>query len=220
MNFTARSPASILIADENNLFREGLAALLNSLPDFTVVGQADLARRAVDSAIELKPDIVLMDIVFSDGSGIEAIPPILSALPETKVGVLTMSDSDEYLFTALRCGAMGYILKNIPLNALVASVRALVRGEAAISRSQVTRVVGEFYRVRAKRIYSEPVTAPLTRRELEVIRELARGSSNREIADHLTITENTAKRHIHNILKKLGLRRRREIAAYARRQGW
>ena len=205
----------ILIVDGNILFREGLASLLNGLPDFAVVGQVGRVQQALENAIELKPDVILMDVLFPDGSGINAIRPILDILPQTKIVILTMADSDEYLFSALRCGAKGYILQNTPIDTLLASIRALARGEAAISRSHIIRVLDEFSRLNTNGHASELISSTLTKRELEVIKELVLGSSNREIAHHLSITENTVKRHIHSILNKLGFRSRREVAKYA-----
>jgi two-component system NarL family response regulator len=193
--------------------------MLDNLPDFTVVGQAGMVREAIEKAIELKPDVILMDVLFADGSGTDAIMPILARSPQTKIVMLTMFESDELLFSALHHGAKGYLLKNAPFTVLLASIRALVRGEAALSRYHFTRVLEEFSRSRTDGHTSESAASALTVRELEVIKELELGSSNREISNHLSITENTVKRHIHSILKKLGLRNRREVAKYARKQG-
>jgi len=219
MNPSMTPVSSVLIADDHILFREGLAAMLDSLPDFTVAGQAGMVGETVKKACELKPDIILMDVLFTDGSGTEAIKQILAELPQTKIVVLTMFESDDLLFSALHYGAKGYLLKNVPFTVLLTSIRALVRGEAALSRAHFTRVLDEFSRTRTNGHASEPALTALTMRELEVIKELESGASNREIADHLSISENTVKRHIHSILKKLGVRNRREVVKYARAQG-
>jgi two-component system response regulator NreC len=219
MNPPKTRQTSLLIVDDHILFREGLAAMLDGLPDFCVVGQAGSVRSAIEKAMALKPDIILMDVQFSDGSGTDAIKPILASLPRSKIVMLTMYESDELLFSALHHGARGYLLKSVPFSILITSIRALVRGEAALSRSQIGRLLEEFSRLRINGRSSEPVPSALTVREQEVIKELELGATNREIAERLFITENTVKRHIHSILKKLELRSRRDIVKYARKQG-
>jgi DNA-binding NarL/FixJ family response regulator len=218
MNTPKTRVTNVLLIDDHELFREAMAALLNSLPDFSVVGQVGSVNRGVEKAIELRPDIILMDVVFKDGSGIDAIKAILSKIPQVKIVILTMQKPEDYLFPTLHSGAKGYLQKNISFTALLASIRALVRGEAALSRSQMTRVLHEFSRMMVKDYASKSIPSALTMRELEVIKELEFGWSNREIAERLSISENTVKRHVHSILKKLGFRNRREAAKFTRAQ--
>jgi two-component system nitrate/nitrite response regulator NarL len=218
MDPTKSVTTSILIIDADDLFRESLTALLNNLPDFTVIGETGLLRIALESAEELKPDVILMNVHFSDGRGIDAIRPLLAILPQTKIILLSMDDSDDLFLAALCNGASGFLKRNIHSNALIASIRAVVNGEVAISRSHINIVLDAFVRQTTNDDSDEMNSINLTAREYEVIHELELGSSNREIANHLTITENTVKRHIHSILKKLRLRSRREVAIYARKQ--
>ena len=216
MNMSNTDIQRILLIDEHILFREGLASMLNSLPDFAVVGQAGLVCKAIEKAIELKPDIIIMDILCGDGSGADAIKLILAKSPNSKIVILTTHESDELFFAALQNGAKGYLHKDVPFNTLLASIRAMVRGETALSRAQFTRVLDVFARKRLITENGSYLYENLTEREMDVVKDLELGNTNREIADHLSITENTVKRHVHSILKKLGLRNRREVARYAR----
>jgi len=163
--------------------------------------------------------VILMDFSLPDGTGLEATRAILAAEPEIQIIFLTVHDNDERLIAAMRAGAKGYLLKNLSVNKLLASLRALERGEAAISRTMMARILEEF-------ALSTPTAGPaaspligLTSREVEVLRELSDGITNQEIAARLYISENTVKNHIHNILDKLHLRNRREAIEFARKHG-
>lgn len=209
----------ILIVDDHILFREGLAGLLRSQPDTNVVGECGTVQEAIDLALRLKPEVILMDFSLPDGTGLEATRAILAAEPEIQIIFLTVHDNDERLIAAMRAGAKGYLLKNLSVNKLLASLRALERGEAAISRTMMARILEEF-------ALSTPTASPaaspligLTSREVEVLRELSDGITNQEIAARLYISENTVKNHIHNILDKLRLRNRREAIEFARKHG-
>lgn len=204
----------VLLVDDHILFREGLVGLLDSQPDISVVGQAGSVGEAIEMTRNLTPDMVLMDFSLPDGTGLDATQTILSDRPETKIVFLTVHEEDDRLFAAIRSGAQGYLLKNVPVAKLLTFLRGVERGEAAISREMTSRVLNEFARLEPKR--ELPPSDELTTRELEVLGELVKGASNREIADHLVIAENTVKNHIRNILTKLSLKNRREAAEFAR----
>jgi DNA-binding NarL/FixJ family response regulator len=203
----------LVIVDDHVLFREGLAAIIRSEPDIEIVGQAGTVQEAIELARESKPDMILMDFGLPDGTGVDATQAILNAHPACKVIFLTMSEEDEDLFAAIRSGAKGYLLKNMRPSKLVSSLRAVQQGESALSRSMTLRLMEELARTK-KPPRAGDVT--LTRRELEVLQELALGKSNQEIAEKLVISENTVKYHVHSILEKLHLSDRRDVAAYAR----
>lgn len=209
----------ILIVDDHVLFREGLVSLLKSQPDFTIVGEADTAREAIAKTIDLEPELVLLEIHLQNGEGVEAIKTIFTTMPETKIVVLTNQYSEELFCAAIRNGAVGYLLKKLPLSKLVLSLRALEKGEAALSRTMVSRLVHEFQRVGKTKLYDDIDLDVLTPRELEVLRFLSDNASNQEIADYLTIAENTVKVHVHNILEKLSFPNRYQAGRFARRHG-
>lgn len=209
----------ILIVDDHVLFREGLVSLLNSQPDFTIVGEADTAREAIAKTIDLEPELVLLEIHLQNGEGVEAIKTIFTTMPETKIVVLTNHYSEELLCAAIRNGAVGYLLKKLPLSKLVLSLRALEKGEVALSRMMVSRLVHEFQRIGKTKLYYDIDLDILTPRELEVLRFLSGNASNQEIADCLTIAENTVKVHVHNILEKLSFQNRYQAGRFARRHG-
>ena len=203
----------IVIVDDHVLFREGLAAIIRSESDIEIVGQAGTVREAIEIVQGLRPDMVLMDFGLPDGTGADATRAILQEHPDCKVVFLTMSEQDEDLFTAIRSGAKGYLLKNMRPAKLVSSLKSVQQGESAISRAMTLRLMEELARTKEPPRGIEPT---LTRRELEVLRELASGCSNQEIAERLFISENTVKYHVHSILEKLGLTDRRDAALYAR----
>jgi DNA-binding NarL/FixJ family response regulator len=203
----------IVIVDDHVLFREGLAAIIRSEPDIEIVGQAGTVQEAIGLAREIKPDMILMDFGLPDGTGVDATRAILNENPACKIVFLTMSEEDEDLFAAVRSGAKGYLLKNMRPAKLVSSLRSVQKGESALSRSMTLRLMEELARTK-KTPRAGDVT--LTRRELEVLQELALGKSNQEIAEKLVISENTVKYHVHSILEKLHLSDRRDVAAYAR----
>lgn len=206
----------IVIVDDHVLFREGLAAIIRSESDFEIVGQAGTVQEACEMVKGLKPDMVLMDFGLPDGTGADATRAILQEHPDCKIVFLTMSEQDEDLFAAIRSGAKGYLLKNMRPAKLVSSLRAVQQGESAISRAMTLRLMEELARTKEPPRVDGPT---LTRRELEVLHELAAGFSNQEIAEHLFISENTVKYHVHSILEKLGLSDRRDAALYAREHG-
>jgi two-component system, NarL family, nitrate/nitrite response regulator NarL len=204
----------ILVVDDHILFREGLTSLLRSTSYFEVVGSAGSVYEAIQLSRELRPEIILMDFSMPDGTGIDATRVILPELPHCKIVFLTMYESDDKLFEALRAGAKGYLPKNTPSPNLTASLRALSNGEMALSRQLMSRVVDEFSRT----VRSEPNERDFSRlsvREWEVLHELENGASNQEIAQHLCLSENTVKHHIRSILEKLQVPNRREAGLMA-----
>lgn len=210
----------ILIVDDHILFREGLVSLLKIQPDMQVVGEVGTVQDAIDLSINLRPDVILMDFSLPDGTGLDATRAILSSLPHTKILFLTIHDDDERLFTAIRAGAKGYLLKNLSINNLLTSLRAAEKDEAVISRSMMAKILKEFANPKGNN-QNDPGNAlsNLTARELEILSELSTGATNSMIAQRLFISENTVKNHIHNILDKLDVPSRREAIRFAFRNG-
>lgn len=212
-------PMRILIVDNHILFREGLASLLGSQPDFEVVGEAGSVSEAIEKALDLKPDLVLFDLALPDGSGLDLLNTIYPKFPQVRFVLLTMQESSDLLFAAIRAGATGYLLKSTPITKILAALRAIERGEAAIPRAMTSHILDEFRRLDPNHLTNLDSLSTLTTREIEVLEHLGMGASNQEIAANLVITENTVKVHIHNILNKLDLRNRREAGRFARRHG-
>lgn len=209
----------ILLVDDHDLFRAGLSSLFGAQPDLAIVGEAGSVREAVRLTRELQPDLILMDFTLPDGSGLEATQLILREFPETKIVFLTVHEEDERLFAAIRGGAKGYLLKNVPVTVLLERLRGLERNEAAISSTMTSRILEEFSQTLPAQLPDSGALAQLTPRELDVLRELVTDATNREIAERLYITENTVKHHVGNVLSKLNLPNRRAAARFARQQG-
>lgn len=209
----------ILIVDDHVLFRQGLVSLLHSEPDFEICGQAGTVAEAIELARAMHPDMVLMDYSLPDGKGPEAAQSILIDNPKCAVVFLSVNANDEELFAAIRSGAKGYLLKDMPITMLIEKLRAVQGGEVAFSPTLAGRVLAEFARLSPGPGKQHDAFSLLTPRELEVLHEIARGSTNREIADKLFMAENTVKRHVHSILEKLDLPNRRSAANWAREHG-
>lgn len=210
---------NILIVDDHVLFREGLSSMFRSQPDFNVLGEAGSVRDAITLALHLRPDVILMDFSLPDGTGLDATNAILEVHPEAKIVFLTMHEDDERLFAAVRSGAKGYLVKNIPVTQLLESLRGLQLGEAPISRKMTSRILEAFSHLEDSTPNERASLEQLTDREREVLVELAKGGTNREIANRLFISDNTVKNHVHNILEKLGFSNRREAVRFAQKQG-
>lgn len=209
----------ILIVDDHVVMREGLVSLLSLHTDFEVVGEAGTLSDAVEKAREMEPDTVLMDIGLPDGTGVEATRKILAERPETRIVMLTIHDTDEMLLDALRSGARGYLLKNTSATNLIGSLRALSRGEAALSRMMTGRVLTKLAGENHSSQEREAALSQLTARELQILQKISSGDTNKEIAKELVISVNTVKNHVHEILGKLNLKNRREAGLYAVRHG-
>ena len=208
----------IVVADDHEVVRAGFAALLDTQPDFTVLGTACDGGEAVRVCRELRPDVVLMDVRMPSLDGIEATRQLAGADdPGPRVLILTTFDLDEYVFDALRAGASGFLLKDVTAERLFDAVRVIAAGEALLAPAVTRRLISEFTRLRpVSGALPSAVLGTLTPRETEVLRLVAEGMSNPEIARHLVVTEETVKTHVSRILAKLGLRDRTQavVAAY------
>jgi DNA-binding NarL/FixJ family response regulator len=209
----------VLIADDQALFRRGLCVVLGAETGVEVTGEAENGEEAVEKAKELVPDVILMDVRMPRLNGIEAARRIRAEVPATKILMLTVSDDEDDLFEAIKAGANGYLLKEISVEDVAESIRAVAEGESRITPSMASKLLLEFNAM-AKRAHERPqLPGPvLTTREMEVLRLVAKGMSNREIADQLFISENTMKNHVRNILEKLHLHNRMEAVVYAMRE--
>lgn len=208
----------ILLVDDHDLFRKGIARLIDSQPDFEVVGEARDGREAVEQARRLGPDVVLMDIEMPNWNGTEATRRIRSDMPRTNVVMLTVSDDDHNLFAAIRAGATGYLLKSVKPEELFRRLRGVSRGEAAISPLLASRILREFARLDQSAPLPQTIEG-LSPRETEVLGLVTKGLTNKQIGGQLHIAENTVKNHLRNILNKLHLNNRAQAAAYAVRHG-
>jgi DNA-binding NarL/FixJ family response regulator len=212
----------VLIADDHALFRRGLEMVLQGEAGLELVGQASDGQEAVQLAGEVVPDVVLMDIRMPKMTGIESARQMKEVAPSAKIIILTISDEDDDLFEAIRAGASGYLLKDIPLDELADSVRAVHGGQSLINPSMAGKLLTEFATLARRDAEEEPAKhapAPkLTEREMEVLRLVARGMNNRDIAKELFISENTVKNHVRNILEKLQIHSRMEAVMIAVRE--
>jgi DNA-binding NarL/FixJ family response regulator len=211
------APVRVLLADDQALFREALATLLGARPEVAVVGEAGNGAEALDRAAELAPDVVLMDLHMPVLDGVAATRRLKVEQPAVRVIALTTFDDDEDVFAALRAGAVGYLLKDVSSERLVEALLAAVRGESVLQPSVAAKVVARFATlVDEPRTRPQPLVVPLSDRELEVLRLLSEGASNREIAGTLFLAEGTVKNHVTNVLAKLGARDRTQAALRAR----
>ncbi|WP_445526507.1 response regulator [Streptomyces cyslabdanicus] len=210
----------VLIADDQQMVRQGFTVLLNTQPDIEVVGQAVDGLDAVGKAAEVSPDVVLMDIRMPELGGIEATRRITTATPDMRVLVLTTFDLDEYVYEALRAGASGFLLKDASADQLAEAVRVIAAGDALLAPGITRRLIAEFSRLKdAPRAPLKSRIGVLTERETEVLALIAQGLSNAEIARHLVVAEQTVKTHVGRILVKLGLRDRTQAAVFAYESG-
>lgn len=210
----------ILLVDDQVLFREGLRTLLELQPDFEVVGEAAQGEEALRMAVNLNPSVVLMDLRMPVMDGVTATRRLKDSLPQCKVIVLTTFDDDEDVFEGLRAGAVGYLLKDVSSEKLYEAIRSAARGEYFLLPSITAKVMAEFSRMaRPSRLSESDLAVKLSLRELEVLRLVATGASNKEIADTLVIAEGTVKNHLTSILSKLEARDRMQAVLKAREIG-
>lgn len=207
----------VLIADDHPLFRKGMRALLESIPDIEVVGEAENGNEAIELGIEHQPDVVLMDLQMPDGSGLTATRELSRASPNVHILVVTLFEDDESIFAALRAGARGYILKDVDEEEMIRAVRAVGEGQAIFSPPIAMRLMDYFAASRAA--MPEEVFPELTAREREILALIARGETNAAIAEQLTISLKTARNHVSNILNKLQVTDRVQAAIRAREAG-
>jgi len=207
---------SIVITDDHALVRQGIRAFLELQPDLTVIGEADSGEAAVRKAAELIPDIMLMDLVMPGIGGVEATRQVKQASPHTQVIVLTSYHEDEYIFPALRAGALSYVLKDVGPDELAETIRKAARDESVLHPRVAARVVQE---IRGAKRDTPNLFIELSERELEVLRLIADGLTNAAIAEKLVISEKTVKGHVSNILSKLHIFDRTQAAVFAWQQG-
>ncbi|SDH17244.1 DNA-binding response regulator, NarL/FixJ family, contains REC and HTH domains [Sinosporangium album] len=212
-------PVRVLVVDDQRLIREAIASLLGIQPGIAVVGTAGDGRDAVEQAVSLAPDVVLMDVRMPEMDGVAALAALRDRAPGVRVVMLTTFDDEEYVVQALRAGATGYLLKDLPARELAAAVRLAHAGVAQFDPAATARLasaIADRPGARPGTGTSTPPGTSLTSREVDVLRLIARGSTNREIAGRLHLSEGTVKNHISRILTRLGLRDRTQAAVYAR----
>ena len=209
----------VLVAEDDSVLRRTLAELLRLEADFMVVSEVANGQQAVAEAMIVRPDVLLMDIEMPRLNGIEATRQIREKLPQAQVVILTKFGDDENVFSAIKAGALGYLLKDAGLDEIAKVVRSAMHGEGFLSPALVTRVMSEFTRLSQSAIHNRKLFAELSRREIEVLECIAAGMKNMAIADKLFLSENTVKSHVGSILKKLHVNDRAEAAMLARESG-
>jgi NarL family two-component system response regulator LiaR len=209
------TPISILIVDDHEVVRNGIRAYLETLPKFNVVGEATSGEEAIKMAGELIPDVVLMDLVMPGMDGIETTREVKKISPRTQIVVLTSYHEDEQIFPALKAGAISYVLKDMKMDKLADAIQSAIHGEVTLHPLVAARVLRNL----RGESQDESFYAELTDRELEVLKFIANGLSNSQIADQLVISTNTVKGHVSNILSKLHLADRTQVAVYAWQKG-
>jgi NarL family two-component system response regulator LiaR len=205
----------VLVVDDHAIIRKGVKAVLDLVPDIELVGEAENGKQAVRSALELRPDVILMDLMMPEMDGIASIREIRAQRPETRILVLTNFAGEDMIFPAIKAGAMGYHLKDSSPEALVEAIRQVFNGESSLHPLIAKKVLEELSASSEQKLSSEP----LTQRELEVLRLIAQGYDNKEIAEQLVVSDATVRTHVSNILAKLHLASRTQAALYALRQG-
>jgi DNA-binding NarL/FixJ family response regulator len=201
----------LLLVDDQGIIREGLRSLLEAKTDLQIVGEAENGQMAVELALSLKPDVVLMDVRMPIMDGVAATRALTEKAPDIKVLVLTTFDDDEYVTQAIRCGAKGYLLKDTPSTELADAIRAVHKGYTQFGPGLIEKTLGGS----PSSVEPPPEFAQLTPREQEVLQLIAKGCSNREIAEQLYISERTVKNHVNSVLRRLNLRDRTQVAILA-----
>lgn len=210
------NPITVLLVDDHEVVRQGVRFFLETQPDLSVIAEADSGLTAIKLAEEKIPDVVLMDLIMPEMGGVEATRRIKDLSPRTQIVILTSYHDDEHIFPALQAGAISYVLKDVRMEELADVIRRAVRGEATLHPRVASRVIQELHGSRTQEL--NPFTE-LTNRELEVLKLIAKGLSNSEIADQLIISEFTVKGHVSNVLSKLHLADRTKAAVYAWQKG-
>lgn len=211
------NPAKVLLADDHALFRQGVRAVIDRDKDLQIVGEAESNREVLAQARELHPDLILMDILLTDGSSLPAIHALKRELPDIKIVLLTVRQEEESFFEAVKGGAEGFLGKDVGATTLLESLQGVLRGEASISGHMATKLLREYARL--AQVEAGIVVEQLTRREKQVLAKIAEGLTNKGIGDCLHISENTVRCHVSHILQKLHLQNRCQAAAYAQRMG-
>lgn len=209
----------VLLVDDHILFRKGVASLLSSRKGISVIGEAGDGCEAIDKARETFPDVILMDVHMPHCDGLQAVRAIKREMPNVKILMVTVDEEDEVLFEAIKSGAQGYVLKKLEPQRLFAMIESAARGEVALVPSMMAKILNEFRKPATDADESVQVRENLTSREMDVLEQVVRGASNKEIAEVLHITENTVKKHLQSILAKLHLQNRIQAAVYAVREG-
>lgn len=207
---------TVMLVDDHQLVRQGVRSFLDKQPDITVVGEAASGEEALRLAAQCVPDVVMMDLVMPEMDGVETTRRLKQITPGSQVIILTSYHDDEHIFPAIRAGALSYILKDVGANELAEIVRKAARNEAVMHPHVAARVMQE---LRASPRSGDQFNSDLSEREMEVLRLIAEGANNTEIAERLVISEHTVKRHVSNILSKLHLADRTQAAVYAWREG-
>lgn len=228
----------VLVVDDQRLMRDGIASLLEVQDGIAVIGTASNGQEALEQAVSLRPDVILMDVRMPVMDGVVATRQVLRELTSCRILMLTTFDDEEYIIDALRAGASGYLLKDLPAPDLAKAVHGVFKGIYQLDPAVASKVIASLSRPQttdtARQLLPAPSssstmsdagtasiqTTDLTTREIEVLRLIAKGATNREIAEQLVISEGTVKNHISNILSRLGLRDRTQAAIYAREKGW
>lgn len=205
----------VLVVDDHAIIRKGMKAVLELVPDIELVGEAENGLQAVKMDLDLRPDVILMDLMLPEMDGIASTREIKLKRPEARILVLTNFAGEEMIFPAIKAGAMGYHLKDSSPEALVDAIRQVYLGESSLHPLIAKKVLEEFHAPSEKQLSAEP----LTQRELEVVRLIARGYENKDIAEKLVVSEATVRTHVSNILGKLHLASRTQAALYALREG-
>jgi len=215
---TRPEPIRVVVVDDQELFRRGLVMLLSVEDDIEVAGEASDGDAATDLAAATVPDVVLLDVRMPRRSGIEACAAIKEVAPNVKIIMLTMSDDEDDLYDAIKNGASGYLLKDASIDQVAQAIRLVADGQSLISPSMAAKLLDEFKSLASSGSRSGPIAPRLTERELEVLKLVARGLGNKDIAKKLFISDNTVKNHVRNILEKLQLHSRMEAVLYAVRE--
>lgn len=209
----------LLICDDHAMFRQGLRSILETEDDLRIIGEAATGREAVRHALETEPDVVLMDIQMPELDGVAATKAILAENPRIRVIVLTMYRQDRYVFEAIKAGAMGYLLKDAGAGDLIAAIRRVAAGETLLNAEMAASILEEFRATERLPAHPEHRISELTEREEEILRHLAQGASNQEIAESLDVSEKTIRNRLSEIFSKLRLNNRTQAALYALREG-